>query len=153
MFPEDFGKEIGMKNKVTKSYIKQLVKEALQEAKTLEQKIKDLYELYRFGDIEKKSMAIMLSEDALGLDHESLIKEFIKYIGDDQEVGQFGYEVGYNLTEAYEESGKTKDLRLDPHRGTPYNHSFEKGYLNGEEEYYADAYASSPNVHQGEWDD
>ena len=61
--------------------------------------------------------------------------------------------LGITLTEAYEESGKTKDLRLDPHRGTPYNHSFEKGYLNGEEEYYIDAYASSPNVHQGEWDD
>ena len=153
MYPEGSGKGENMIYKVTKSYIKQLVKEALQEAKTLEQKIKDLYDLYRFGDIEKKSMAIMLAEGALGLDHESLIKEFIKYIGDDQEVGQFGYEVGYALTEAYEESGKVKDLRLQPHHFSATSSSFERGYEDGQEEYYTDAYASSPNVHQGEWDD
>ena len=98
-----------------------------------------LYNLYRYGDEASMAQALSLA-DAYGLNHEDLIKEFIKYIGDENEIGQFAYETGYRHSEIYAKSGGAKNMIIPSHvfdskRGQ------SRDYDSGAEEYTAEWHA------------
>ena len=121
---------------IRKTLIQVLIKEA---AGISSEHIGKLYQLYRYGDEGSMAQALSLA-DAYGLNHEDLIKEFIKYIGDENEIGQFAYETGYRHSEMYAKSGGAKNMIIPSHVFDSKLRQ-SRDYDSGAEEYTAEWYA------------